>query len=230
MGNKEQIQIQLRQNRFLKRAALWSFAAFLIGGVIFGLIKFNGNTFSGQTVSLSNVISVSDWTKGNQKAKIIIIEYSDFQCPACGFYYPLIKQLVVDFNDKIQFTYRHFPLKQIHQNAELAAFAAEAAGKQMKFWEMHDLIFENQSKWSDQINAKNTFLSYAQSLQLDIERFKNDLDSKEIKEKVKNDYQSGIQSGVNSTPTFFLNDRKIQNPRNYDKFRNIIKQAVNTNS
>lgn len=226
---KDQKIKQFHCKRIIKRITLWSFAILLVGGAVFGLIKLGSNASSNQTTSLINSVSPSDWSKGAEGAKVGLLEYSDFQCPACGTYYTFIKQLNEKLTEKIQFTYRHFPLKQIHANAELAARAAEAAGRQSKFWEMHDMLFENQSSWSNQRNAKDTFVSYAQSLQLDIGQFENDLNSKEVKEKVESNYQSGIQSGVNATPTFFLNGQKIQNPRSYDEFRNIIEQAINAN-
>ena len=124
------------------------------------------------------------------------------------------------------------PLRQIHPNAQLAAQAAEAVGKQEKFWEMHDMIFENQRTWSNQMRgqAEETFVSYASALNIDIEQFKTDMDSEEVKDKVNNDYQSGIRARVNSTPTFFLNGERIQNPRSYEEFRNIINQALGDNS
>jgi protein-disulfide isomerase len=226
---KEQRIKQLHRKRLINRATLWSLVVLLVGGAIFGMIKLGTNDLPNQTALLMNSISPSDWNKGNKEANVVLVEYSDFQCPACGTYYPLIKQLNQNLAGKIQFAYRHFPLKQIHANAELSARAAEAAGKQDRFWEMHDMLFENQSSWSNQKSVKNTFVSYAQSLQLDIERFESDLNSKEVKEKVENDYQSGIRSGVNATPTFFLNGQKIQNPRSYGEFRNLIEQAINTN-
>ncbi len=156
----------------------------------------------------------------------VLIEYSDFQCPACGVYYPIIKALQQEFGESIVFVYRHFPLRQIHANADLAARSAEAAGKQGKFWEMHDMIFENQKDWASQSNAKKSMIEYAQSLNLDAERFKTDLDSKEVKEKVNNDYLSGIQAKVNAVPTFFLNGTKLQNPESYEEFKKLLEEAI----
>jgi len=210
---------------------LWLSASLLLGGVVFGLIKFSNNE-SNQTALLINTISSSDsdWVKGAKDAQVVLVEYSDFQCPACAFYFSLLKQLDQEFSNKIQFIYRHFPLKQIHVNAESAAWAAEAAGRQGKFWEMHDMIFENQATWSSQKNTEDIFLSYAQSLGLNSNQFKIDFDSNEVKEKVTNDYAGGIESEVNATPTFFLNGQKIKNPSNYDEFRNIIKEAIDSNS
>lgn len=198
---------------------------------IFVIIKLAGSKppadkTSGQSTSSVNIISSSDRVLGNKDAKVTLVEYSDFQCPACGAYYPIVKQLNLEFAGRIQFVYRHFPLTQIHANANLAALSAEAAGKQNKFWEMHDIIFENQSKWSGEKNAKDLFVEYAQKLNLDVEKFKNDLDSDEVQEKVANDYQSGIRLGVNATPTFFLNGTKLQNPASYEAFKKLLEEAI----
>jgi protein-disulfide isomerase len=205
--------------------------AFSIFVLVFGIIKLasSGNPLDktlNQSTSSVNVVSSSDWMKGNKEAKTVLIEFSDFQCPACGAYYQVVKQLNQEFKDKIQFVYRHFPLRQIHANADLAARSAEAAGKQNKFWEMHDMLFENQNKWSGEKNTKDIFIEYARSLNLDIEKFKNDLDSKEVKAKVENDYQDGVRFGVNATPTFFLNDTKLQNPRSYEEFKTLLEEAI----
>lgn len=201
--------------------------------IIVGALKFtSGNSSSNQTLgeATSNLPAVnsSDWVKGEKGAKVTLIEYSDFQCPACATYYPILKQLNQEFGDKMQFVYRHFPLKK-HLNAELVARAAEAAGRQEKFWEMHDLIFENQGKWSDDKNAEAKFVKYAQSLNLDLEKFKANLNSQEIKEKVKSDLQGGLGAGVSATPTFFLNGVKLQNPQNYEEFKRIIEDTIKNN-
>ncbi|OGC46761.1 MAG: hypothetical protein A3A94_01955 [Candidatus Portnoybacteria bacterium RIFCSPLOWO2_01_FULL_43_11] len=176
-----------------------------------------------QSAAIIDAISSSDWIKGNKEAKTILVEYSDFQCPACAVYYPLVKKLIEDKGNSFQFTYRHFPLPQ-HKNAEQAAYAAEAAGKQGKFWEMHDLIFERQDDWAEAENAKDIFKEYAQSLELNIEQFNQDRDSQAVKDKVQKDYTSGLTNKVNATPTFFLNGEKIQ-PRSYDEFVNFIKSV-----
>lgn len=198
---------------------------------IFVIIKLAGSKppadkTSGQSTSSVNIISSSDRVLGNKDAKVTLVEYSDFQCPACGAYYPIVKQLNLELAGRIQFVYRHFPLRQTHANANLAALSAEAAGKQNKFWEMHDMIFENQNKWSGEKNAKDLFVEYAQKLNLDIEKFKIDLDSDEVQEKVTNDYQSGIRLGVNATPTFFLNGTKLQNPASYEAFKKLLEEAI----
>ena len=216
------------ENKFtIRTVAFWGISALVLGGMVFGMVKIasRNSPNNKQPLSLASAVIESDWIKGNKESKVIITEYSDFQCPACASYYGLVKQLHKDFGDRIAFVYRHFPLRQIHANAEIAALSAEAAGKQGKFWEMHDMIFENQKKWEGDKNAKEIFIGYAEELGLNAEQFKQDLDSKEVKEKVEADYQSGVKAGVNHTPTFFVNGGEIQNPRSYEEFKNIINEA-----
>lgn len=223
LRRQEKREGRIHQNRIqpLKRMSLGIFVILGIGGLVVGIKLWLGSSPSPAIPLALDTVSSSDWTKGNQDVKIILIEYSDFQCPACAAYYPFLKQLEQELGNKFLFVYRHFPLPQ-HKNASLAAAAAEAAGRQGKFWEMHNLIFENQKVWSDQPKAEEEFIKYAQTIGLDIAKFKNDLNSKEIKNKVKSDYQSGVRARVNATPTFFLNGKRLENPRNYEEFKKII--------
>ena len=131
----------------------------------------------------------------------------------------------MELGEKVRFIYRHFPLRQ-HLNSKVAAYAAEAAGKQGQFWQMHDLLFDGQEKWAEEKNPRDIFVEYARSLNLDIEKFKNDLNSKEIRQKVEADLQSGLKAGVNATPTFFLNGVKLQNPASYEEFKNILNEEI----
>lgn len=174
----------------------------------------------------STIITDQEWSKGNPEALITLIEYSDFQCPACAAYYRYIQMLNEEFGDKIQIIFRHYPLDSIHPQANLAAHATEAAGQQNKFWEMHDLLFANQSTWSNQDNAKDTFIDYANQLGLDLTRFEEDLKNKDIQKAVQEDKISGNQAFVEGTPTFYLNGEKINNPRSYDKFRQLINDEL----
>lgn len=195
-------------------------AGFIVTGVVIGVKSLNN---SKPQSFQATIVSLDDWTMGSKEAKNTLIEYSDFQCPACAAYYPMLKKLNQDFENNIQFVYRHFPLPQ-HNNAKPSAYAAESAGKQGKFWEMHDLIFENHDEWAAKSNSetKEIFIKYASSLNLDIEKFKNDFDSQEIKNRVENDSKTGFKLKINATPTFFLNGKKLQNPRSYDEFKNIL--------
>lgn len=213
----------------MKRFIFWFFVFVFIGGAVFGMVKLAQNSSGGEQAALIGAVSSSDNVKGSRESKVVLVEYSDFQCPACAAYYPLVKEAAKEFGGEAQFVYRHFPLSQIHGNAELAARAAEAAGKQGRFWDMHDMIFEKQSEWALEKNARELFTHYAESLGLDLERFGQDIDSSEVAAKVSDDYQGGLNSRVNSTPTFFLNGQKLQNPRSYDEFRTIIRKAIDQN-
>ena len=205
----------------------------IIGGVVIAIIAIGmvlvigfGAKGANQIGSLIGTVSDQDWVEGNPNGRVTFVEYSDFQCPACAAYYPLVKRLVQDFGNDIRFVYRYFPLRAIHANADLASRAAEVAVKQGKFWEMHDKIFDNQRMWADSKDAETLFTNYAVSLGLDMYKFKADLVSPEVAQRVESDYESGIKSGVNYTPSFFLNGRKIQNPQSYDEFRAIVAQAL----
>lgn len=197
-----------RTNPLLAILLIIAIPAILLALVFWGRGKEPGTT-TDQKAFLTEIM-LSDRTKGNENAKIELIEYSDFQCPACGAYYPYVKQITEEFSGQIRFAYRHFPLRQ-HKNAELAGRAAEAAGKQNKFWEIHDLLFENQQTWSNSDKAGDIFTVFAAKLDLDVEKFGADINSKEVKDKVADDLKSGLSIRVNATPTFILNG-KLLNP------------------
>jgi len=160
--------------------------------------------------------------QGNANATVKIVEFADFQCPACGVAHPIVKNIIEKNQDKVYFVYRHYPLSS-HRNAKLAAQASEAAGVQEKFWQMYDMIFENQKEWSDSSNAKEIFETYAQKLGLDVTKFKEDFDK--TKSVIEQDYADGNQVGVDSTPTFFINGQKNAGVIQQSQFQDIIDQA-----
>src|SRR5689334_1309351 len=175
------------------------FAAFFSSGVIGNTPTFNATQTS--------AITASDWTKGPKDAKISVIEYGDFQCPACGAYEPIVEELEKEYATNVLFVFRNFPLFQIHQNAMISAQAAEAAGLQGKYWEMHDLLYAKQNDWAE--TATNAVVSkyfdaYAQSLGLDVAKFNADIDSAAVKQAVQDDIQAGNAAQVDHTPTFFV--------------------------
>lgn len=226
----------LEQKSLSRSISVWSAVIIIIGVTIFGMIYFVKSSkapINNKSVSASlPLVSSNDWMTGNKKSKVTLIEYSDFQCPACGFYYPIVKKLSKEFNKNVLFIYRYFPLRQIHPNAQLSAQSAQAAGLQGKFWEMHDLMFENQGAWSGQesTQAEKTFVSYADKLGLNMEQFKKDINSKKVIDRVDNDYKGGVMAGVKYTPFFFLNGKNIVNPRSYEEFNSIIKKAISDNT
>jgi protein-disulfide isomerase len=138
-----------------------------------------------------------------------------------------VKQLVRDFNTKIKLVYRYFPLEAVHPYAVISAHAAEAARQQGKFWEMHDLLFEHQNDWTNSQDPQSIFISYAQKIGLDVEKFKNDINSDSVKKFVSDEENAGITAGINATPTFFLNGKQITNPTSYDAFKNIVQNSIN---
>lgn len=170
--------------------------------------------------------SVHPLDRAKGSGSVIIVEYSDFQCPACRNYYPIMRELFAEFKDKAIFVYRHFPLSSIHPNADIAARASEAAGKQGKFWEMHDLLFEKQAEWSKLSDPSDAFESYAKLLGISVEQFKVDINSDEVKKFVKAQKAHAIRSGLSATPTFFVNGEKVENPRSVDEFRAVINEAL----
>lgn len=167
-------------------------------------------------------ISPDETIKGDMNAPITLVEYSDFQCPACKLYSTTVTS-VIDANADVRLVYRHFPLDQ-HQNARKAAAAAEAAGKQKKFFEYHDMLFDTQDDWGTSKDAEKKFVEFAQKLKLNVDTFKKDMASKDIQSAVEADYQSGIQIGVDSTPSFYLEGVRIK-PNSAAEFQTLIETA-----
>ncbi len=171
-------------------------------------------------------ISETDHIRGKQDAKLTIVEFGDYQCPACGVYEPLIRQVTEDNKDILKVVFKHFPLTQIHQNALLGAKAAEAAGLQGKFWEMHEMLFDKQEEWSKGMNARDFILTYATTIGLNTKKFSDDLNSKAIEDKILAELKEGTRLGVQGTPTFFLNGKKIDNPTSLEAFNKLILETA----
>lgn len=166
---------------------------------------------------------------GKQDTAVKLVEYSDFQCPACRAYYPIVEQIVEKYKDRISFEYRHYPLTTIHRNAFAAARASEAAGKQAKFWEMYRLLFANQTAWSDSDNSQTTFEGYAKQLNLDMGQYETDFASSETNGAINASIREFNKLGLpKSTPTFLLNGKKIQ-PRDAADFSKLIDEQLKDN-
>jgi protein-disulfide isomerase len=153
--------------------------------------------------NLKPAVNSKDHVQGKDTAFLELVEYGDYQCPHCGRAYPIIKKVQRQLGADLKFVFRNFPLSEIHPDAFNAAVAAEAAGLQDKFWEMHDIIFENQRA----LDIESLFL-YAAKTGLNLELFKEDIQKAGIISKVEQDFESGIRSGVNGTPSFFINGKK----------------------
>ena len=166
-------------------------------------------------------------TLGPPNAPVRIEEFGDFQCPPCGMFHPILKQMEQEFGDKLLVTFREFPLTGNHPHALAAASAAEAAGLQNKFWEMHGMIFDHQKDWTAAFDVRSIFEGYAKQIGLDLERFKRDVDSDRVEQRIFLDGKRGHSMGVNSTPTVFMNGREVpfeQLPA--EKFRVLIENEL----
>lgn len=146
---------------------------------------------------------------GPADAPVRLEEFGDFECPPCGMFHPILEQMHTEFGDKLQITFREFPLVPTHKHALAAASAAEAAGLQGKFWEMHDLIYEHQAEWKKEFNARAIFEGYAKQIGLDVERYKRDMNGDLVAQRIFQDGKRGHSLGVKGTPTVFINGREV---------------------
>lgn len=180
------------------------------------------------SLSSAPVITTEGWTKGNAAAKTVLVEFGDFQCPSCALARLKVDNVLKKFDRELKVVFKQYPMENIHRNAMLAAQASEAAGKQMKFWEMYELLFARQSEWSNVPDALTFFLRYAAELQMDVERFRQDLLDGEIRNKIFRDMLEGQVAQVRSVPTFFLNGRMLQGVKSDAEFEEVIAQAIRT--
>lgn len=155
-------------------------------------------------------ILIDDHVEGNRNAKVVIVEYFDFECPVCGLFDPVIKEMLSANGQRVAFVKRHLPL-DMHANSHLAAKASEAASNQGKFYEMKDLLFANQQSWSNNLRAKDLFINYATSLGLNIPKFVSDMDSESVENRIQRDKNSATRSSVRGTPAFFINGKFVEN-------------------
>ncbi|HET6527974.1 MAG TPA: thioredoxin domain-containing protein [Balneolaceae bacterium] len=189
-------------------------------------IIFLGAAFFVTSAAFNSVKAQEDSTENET---IHITEYSDYQCPACAYYHPFVKKLKEDLGDKIEVTQHFFPLRS-HRYGAISARAAQAARNQGKFIEMHNLLFENQQEWASSANPTAIFVDYARRLGLDIEQFKEDLNSGETQRIVMESRREGIRRGVQATPTFFIEGEKVRRlPRTYEGFKALVLTYINQN-
>jgi protein-disulfide isomerase len=173
------------------------------------------------SATLKPPVGPKDHMQGPPDAPVTLVEYGDYECPYCGEAYPVVKALQERLGDQMCFVFRNFPLTQVHPHAEEAAEAAEAAGAQGKFWEMHDLLYENQ----DALEPED-LVQYARALKLDLKRFVLEMREHVYVERVREDFRSGVRSGVNGTPTFFINGARHNGPFDLGSLLAAIEEAV----
>jgi protein-disulfide isomerase len=215
-------KISLFEDKFVIGIVIFTILILVIGGIF--LSKFSNGPTMINKEQTKEVLSVKsdDWIKGTSEAPITIVEYLDFECEACRVYYPITKRLQQEYQNKVRFIVRYFPLPG-HKNSMTSASAAEAAGRQGKFWEMHDLLYENQKSWGEKkISDPSLFTEYAKQIGLDMEKYSKDINSQEVIVRINRDKNSGGSLGISGTPTFFINGEKIPNPKGYEDFKSII--------
>lgn len=199
----------------------------LVGGI--GLLAVS----SGDSLSTEEkdalLIKENSHVANNPEASIKVVEFSDFECSACATYYPELKQIKEEYPEDITFVYRHFPLRSIHPNAQRAAEASEAAASQDKFWEYHDILFENQTEWATISNTEelnDKFAEYAKEVELeDLENFEQDIANRTYQEKVNQDLADAESLNLRGTPTVFLNGKRVANPT-YDSLSQQINELL----
>ncbi len=166
-------------------------------------------------------VNESDHIRGSDRAPVTLVEYGDYECPHCGQAYPVVEELIRQLGRVLRVVYRHFPLTSIHPRAEPAAEASEAAGAQGKFWEMHAQLFENQDALEDE-----DLILYADAIGLDTDQFTGELASHVHAPRVREDLLGGVRSGVNGTPTFFINGVRHDGPYDFDSLFAAIEAAA----
>lgn len=201
----------------------------IIGGVIVAivavLIGVSQYKSANKPTPTEALIRSESHTKGPEDAKATLVEFGDYQCPACASAEPMLNQLMSEYPNDLRFVFRNFPLVSIHPNATPAAEAAEAAAEQGKFWEMHDLIYEQQNVWASMSNPSEQFKSYAKQLGLDESKFNQDRSNPEVTSRVTKDFNDGGTLGVNATPTFFLNGKKVEDA-SYESLKQQIDEIL----
>jgi protein-disulfide isomerase len=160
---------------------------------------------------LRKPVSPGDHAHGPENAPVTLVEYGDYECPHCGRAYPIVEEVVKQMGNHLRFAFRHFPLQQVHPHALAAALAAEASGAQGKYWAMHSMLFEHQ----DALELED-LVGYANEVGLDVARFTEDLRAGAYLAKVEDDFRVGVRSGVNGTPTFFINEQRYDDSWDLD--------------
>lgn len=207
----------------------------LLGGLVYfsgknriDIGNVNPNAIQKATEQSGNI---ADHVDGNKNAKVILTEYGDYQCPGCGTAAPVIKAVTDKYSDQVAFVFRNLPLPSIHPNARAAASAAEAAGLQNRYFDMHDKLYENQADWESLSSGERTdkFVSYAQDLKLDVEKFKNDFGSDTVSQKIRFDEAVFGKTGLaKSTPTVIINGEKVDQEATTDqgKLDTLVAEAI----
>lgn len=205
----------------------WAIVAVIIA-VFVGILWVNGNKKSGNGTT-TNSSTPTHHVEGNLDSKVKLLEYGDYQCPYCGLYYPVVNQVLAKYKSQISFQFRNLPLQQLHPNAFAAARAAEAAGlqNQGKFWQMHDLLYQNQQAWEGSKNPESIFEGYAKQLGMNTMTFRKDFASSTVNNLINADRAAFDATGNDlSTPTFLLNGKKVTPQPSLEAFSTLLDAAL----
>jgi protein-disulfide isomerase len=215
----------------MNKRLIFGIAAVVV--ILIGLVVFfsqnKEKTESGNSNDPYAIVS-DDHVTGSDISEIVLIEYSDFQCPYCALIYPVVLQMEQEFGQDIKFVFRHLPLPSIHKNTMAAHRAAEAASLQDKYFEMAQLIYAHQGDWESAANASSIFETYAQELGLDVAKFNEDVKSQAVYNRIKRDIDSATEIAIPATPAFILNGQLISVPKDIEDLRSTLQEAVNKQS
>jgi len=196
----------------------------VLGVILIAVFGRGGHTGAAGQVLLGVPVRETDHILGTTTAPVIVVEYADFQCPTCAAFSPMLNQLQSDEQGKVAIVYRYFPLPQ-HRNAVNAAKAAEAAGLQGKFWEMHDILFKNQTAWGNIVEPAAFFGEYAKVLGIDTAKFAEDFASNAVANRVSTDEADAKRNRLTYTPTLFVQGVRIDNPKSYEELKQVVEKA-----
>lgn len=223
-----------------RKVQLWLIGGFIVVIVVVVVIAAlvsNGSASNSNFIATTvPPITSADHITGDANSPVSVIEYGDFECPACGEWEPLMEQLRQQYGNTVEFVFRNFPLYQIHPFAMIAAQAAEAAADQGQYWQMHDLLYKEQSQWTANTTltpadvVSQFFNGYAQQLGLNVAQFDVDINSSTTIARVQRDIDTGNAAQINHTPTFFVDLTQIPNPTGLAQFEQIINQALASSS
>jgi protein-disulfide isomerase len=196
----------------------------LLGFIIYNSIQKNAEKQRLANTAL-NISNTGYYRGATASAQVTLTEFGDLQCPACKANEPFMRQALADFPNTLRLQFKQFPLTTVHRNAMAAAKAAEAAGAQGKFWELHDLLYERQEVWGESSNPTDTFIGYARELGLDTDRFQEDMNDPKTEKKIQAEMNEGINLGVNATPTLYVNGKMVQTG-DYAALKDAIQKEI----
>lgn len=202
-------------------------AVVLVGGILLAIYANPQPQEAGKSVDAKSLVRETSHMTGKMDAKVTIVEFGDFQCPGCAAAEPIVKQVIEKYKDNsnVNFVFRNFPLESIHPNARIASEAAEAAGVQGKYWEMHSLLYEKQNEWVNSDNPLDMFVNYASAIGIDPDKLKQSASQRLFTDVIDADIKDGNSVQVQGTPTFFINGELFApNPQSIPKLDDFVKK------